>query len=183
MFAWDCHLNNSGQLKTWSSEIKSILSENHLGHLYEQQQIFSVPEIVSKLKISMFKKQKVNLKNECETKPKLRTFVTFKNFETLPPHVGKPLSFFERKILSKLRLGILPIRLETGRYLRPVLPEAQRLCYCNSGEVESESHVLFICQKYDRLREAWLYKLQKPDNYHQLCTQEKFKLVLNEPKI
>ena len=137
VFAWDCQLNNSGQLKTWSSEIKSILSENHLGHLYEQQQIFSVPEIVSKLKISMFKKQKVNLKNECETKPKLRTFVTFKNFETLPPHVGKPLSFFERKILSKLRLGILPIRLETGRYLRPVLPEAQRLCYCNSGEVES----------------------------------------------
>ena len=54
----------------------------------------------------------------------------FKEFQTLPPHVGKPLSFVERKIISKLRLGILPIRIETARYTRPVIPENQRVCYC-----------------------------------------------------
>ena len=121
------------------------------------------------------------MKNECERKPKLRTFITFKDFETLPPHVGKPLTFHERKLVSKLRLGILPIRLETARYIRPVVPEAQRLCYCNSGEIESEFHVLFVCQMYENLREAWLTKLSKPDHFSQLTPQEKLKLVLNDP--
>ena len=71
----------------------------------------------------MIKKQQDLLKTKCATKPKLRAFISFRDFQTLPPHVGKPLSFIERKVVSKLRLGILPIRLETARYLRPVVPE------------------------------------------------------------
>ena len=77
------------------------------------------------------------------------------------PHVGKPLSFKERRIISKIRLGILPLRIETARYLRPVVPECQRTCYCGSGLVESEYYVLFECQVYKSLREAWLNKLVK----------------------
>ena len=84
-------------------------------------------------------------------------------------------------MISKLRLGILPIRLETARYLRPVVPEAQRLCYCASGDIESEFHVLFICTKYENLRETWLSKLQKPDHFLTLSAQEKFNLTLNDP--
>ena len=76
---------------------------------------------------------------------------------------------------------ILPIRLETARYLRPVVPEEQRFCYCNSGEIESELHVLFMCPKYENLREAWLTKLQKRDHFHHLSPQEKLKVVLNDP--
>ena len=113
--------------------------------------------------------------------PKLRTFVTFKDFKTLSPHVYKPLSFLERKIISKTRLGILPIRLETARYLRPIVPEEQRLCYCNSGQVESEYHVIFSCVKYDNLRHLWLTKITKPDNFLTLSGGEKFHLAFNEP--
>ena len=106
----------------------------------------------------------------------------FKDFRTLPPHVGKPLSFVERKTLSKLRLGILPIRIETARYVRPILPEDQRLCYCNSGEVESEYYVLFVCPMYNNLRQTWLNKLCIPENFHNLERDEKLKIVLNEPQ-
>ena len=144
-------------------------------------QVFSVQAIIPKLKLSMAEKQQNIFKNECKNKPKLRTFVQFKDFEILPPHIGKPLSFLERKVMSKLRLGILPIRLETGRYLRPILPEEQRLCYCDSGEVESEIHLLFICHKYEQLRQAWLSKISCPDHFSQLTPLNKLKLVLNEP--
>ena len=41
----------------------------------------------------MYKMQQQLLKTECENKPKLRTLMLFKDFENLPPHVGKPLSF------------------------------------------------------------------------------------------
>ena len=106
----------------------------------------------------------------------------FKNFENLPPHIGKPLSFVERRTISKLRLGILPLRLETARYLRPILPENERVCYCNSGEIESEFYVLFQCAMYHDLRQAWLGNLCIPENFNNLSKNEKLKLVLNEAK-
>ena len=141
VFVWDCKLNETEQIKTWSSEVKTILYENNLNHIYDRQQIFPIKSTINELKKSMIKIQQDLLKANCASKPKLRTFITFKDFQTLPPHVGKPLSFIERKVISKLRLGILPIRLETARYLRPVVPEDQRLCYCDSEEVETELYV------------------------------------------
>ena len=131
----------------------------------------------------MFEKQKQLVKDECENKPKLRTFMQFKDFQTLPPpHVGKPLSFVERRTISKLRLGILPLRLETARYTRPIIPENERLCYCKSGEIESEFHALFSCGMYNDLRQVWLNKICIPDNFQYLSRQEKLMLVLNNPE-
>ena len=128
IYVWDRNLNESNQINTWSSEVKSILNQHNLTHIFENQQIFSIKDVIYKLKASMREKQQDLIKTECENKPKLRTFLLFKDFQTLPPHVGKPLSFVERKTISKLRLGILPIRIETARYIRPILPEDQRLC-------------------------------------------------------
>ena len=85
-------------------------------------------------------------------------------------------------ILSKVRLGILPTRLETARYLRPALPENERLCYCQYGETECEHHLLFSCHKYGNLRAAWLTKLSKADKFLTLPPSEKFKLVLKKPE-
>ena len=149
-------------------------------YVFDQQQIFSTKSTIMQLKTSMYKKQQQLLKTECESKPKLRTFMLFKDFENLPPHVGKPLSFVERRFISKLRLGILPLRLETARYLKPKLPEHERICYCNSGEVESEYYVLFHCPMYNDLRRQWLRKLCIPENFNELTKVEKLKMVLNK---
>ena len=182
VYIWDRKLNENEGINTWSGEVKSILNEHNLGDIFEKQQMFPSKTTIAQLRSSMYKKQLELVKIECESKPKLRTFLLFKDFRNLPPHVGKPLSFVERRIISKLRLGILPIRLETARYLRPILPENQRICYCNSGEVESEYYVLFSCSIYNSLREAWLKKLCIPENFRQLPKHEQLRLVLNEPE-
>ena len=182
VYIWDRKLNETNNINTWSTEIKSILYDNNLGYVYENQQIFSTKNVIDQLKTSMYKTQQQMFITECENKPKLRTFMLFKDFETLPPHIGKPLTFIERKIISRLRLGILPIRIETARYIRPILPENERLCYCNSGQIESECHVLFSCCMYNDLRHVWLNKLCIPENFRQLSEQEKLKIVLNKPE-
>ena len=181
IYLWDKYLNETEQITTWSHEIKSILYENNLNQVYDSQQIFPVKDIVKQLEESLLKNQQIIVENVCRTKPKLQTFVTFKNFESLSPHVYKPLTFLERKTISKARLGILPISLETARYVRPVLPEEQRLCYCESGEPETEFHVLFICEKYSNLRQLWVDKVTKPDNFDAMSRSDQFKIVLNEP--
>ena len=182
VYIWDKKLNESQQLFSWTNEIKSILYNCNLNHVYDAQLMFPVKTIVKQLEESLYKMQLVRVENICRNKPKLRTFVTFKHFSDLPAHVFKPLSFLERKTISKIRLGILPIRLETARYFRPIVPEDQRYCYCNTGEPESEYHVLFICGKYDNLRQLWLNKLTIPPEFSTLPSQDKFKIVLNDPK-
>ena len=176
VYIWDKYLNESKQILSWSSEVKSVLFDSSLTQVYDGQQIFPVKSIIKQIKAEMLKNQRLILENECKAKPKLRTFITFKDFESIPPHVYKHLTFLERKIISKTRLGILPIRLETARYVRPILPEEQRLCYCNTGLVESEQHVIFVCVKYENLRKMWLTKLVKPDQFHLLTTQGQLKL-------
>ena len=180
VYNWDKTLNDSQQIFSWSSEIKSILYDNNLNHVYDAQLMFPVKNIVKQLEECLFKNQLVIVENECRAKPKLRTFVTFKDFKNISPHIFKPLSFLERKTISKTRLGILPIRIETARFLRPIVPENERFCFCLSGENESEYHVLFICEKYANLRQIWLNKLTKPENFSILSSQDKFKIVLNE---
>ena len=114
--------------------------------------------IAEKLKESMEIKQKFDLKARCQNKPKLRTFITFKDFGTTPNYILMPLSFIQRKFMAQLRLSSLPLRLETGRYERPRLPEQARLCkVCSDGiSVESESHSIFFCTSYCDIRCGWL---------------------------
>ena len=94
----------------------------------------------------------------------------------------KPLSFIERKVVSQLRLGVLPLRLETARYLRPILPENERVCYCSSGDIENEFHLLFQCVKYNNLRDVWMSELSLPDNFLNIPPSDKMKYVLNSPE-
>ena len=50
-----------------------------------------------------------------------------------------------------MRCGILPIRIETGRYVN--LPEENRTCeLCNTGEIENEKHFLCICNVFSKWR-------------------------------
>ena len=182
VYVWDRKMNETEGIYTWSGKVKTILNEHNLGDIFEKQELFSSKATIEQLKSSMYKKQQELVKHECESKPKLRTFLLFKDFANLSPHVGKPLSFVERRMISKLRLGILPIRIETARYLRPILPENQRICYCNSGEVESEYYVLFTCPIYNNLREAWMKKLTIPGNFRYLPKQDQLNLVLNKPE-
>ena len=99
-----------------------------------------------------------------------------------PSYISKPLSFVQRKFLAKLRLGCLEIRIETGRYARPRLPEEARICQIcqNQGQTkEDEVHFLFKCETYENERSAWLSSLLKPENFSILPSNEKLKTVLN----
>ena len=181
VYLWDYNLKTIKNIRTWCSEVESILNEHNLGRIFEVQQVFPHDTIL-RLKSSLNAKQQNLLENECLNKVKLRTFNKIKDFTKLAPYISKPLSFIERKTMNKLRLGILPLRIETARFLRPIIPEEQRVCFCNSKDVESELHFMFICSKYNSLREAWLQKLDLPADFENLTQIEKMNIVINEPE-
>ena len=151
VFLWDKRLNEGDLVNTWYSEIRNIFHENDLSHIFTNESIFEIKSTVDAFKKKMLKKQQNEMQTECNLKPKLRTFVQFKNFFETPNYITKPLSFVQRKYVAKLRLGCLELRLETGRWARPKQPVEARTCQVceNQGaNIENESHFLFYCQKY-----------------------------------
>ena len=129
--------------------------------------------------------QNLYLELECHKMPKLRTFVLFKDFSTEPNYLTKPLSYFQRRVVAKIRLGCLPLHIETGRYSIPRIPEENRIClvckdlqgagdaatgqavhgYAAVPPIENELHFLFSCPKYSCERSLWLEKMILPTNF------------------
>ena len=53
--------------------------------------------------------------------------------------------------MAKLRCGVLPIKIETGRFVNLALED--RICeVCNLNEIEDELHFICKCELYNETR-------------------------------
>ena len=65
------------------------------------------------------------------------------------------LSSSERSVFAQIRFGILPLHVETGRFVNKKLEE--RTCeICHSDVIEDECHFLFNCSVYETPRNYWV---------------------------
>ena len=181
---WDKNFSRQfPSISTWHSEVKQIFEIHNILNYFEKEG--KLPTLMMEnLKQSMLVKQTSDLQLKCNLMPKLRTFTKFMEYGKTPAYLLKPLSFVQKMFLAKTRLAALPLRLETGRYERPRLLEQERLCpSCGSKqEVENEEHFIFFCPNYHFLRQKWLTELDKPPNFFELITNDKFKLIFNKPE-
>ena len=91
-----------------------------------------------------------------------------------------------------MRLGVLPLRVETDRYQRVKIDASERYCRqpkCTNNigtvktfEVENEFHFLVKCKQYDHIRNALFAKLSCPE-FDQLNEQNKFCYMLTRPNV
>ena len=93
-------------------------------------------------------------------KPKLKTYITFKKHYGLENYLTCNLSRSKRSILAQFRLGILPLKVETGRFSNTVREE--RICeFCKDATIEDETHFLFYCGLYNDFRELLFSKARE----------------------
>ena len=184
IYLWDKSFFETLNVQTWSSEVRDILLNHNLDYIFDPEVNFCAKSVIDKLKESMSIKQNADLKARCVEKPKLRTFITFKEFGSIPSYLTIPIPFICRKYLALTRLSNLSIRIETGRFERPRINENLRFCpACVDGtSVENEHHVIFKCSVYSDLRTVWFRKIKVPDNFSELVSAEQLKLVLNSPE-
>ena len=63
-----------------------------------------------------------------------------------------------RSVITQLRAGCLPIKIELGRYQN--IHRDQRLCkQCKQNHIENELHFIFYCPKFDQIRHDLLSSL------------------------
>ena len=96
----------------------------------------------------------------------------------------------QRSLLAQLRAGILPLRIETGRFnnikdsvtgkYRKLRPD-ERLCeMCKDGLIEDEFHFVCVCSIYKNIRdELYCNVTLKDPNFCDMNNLEKFNYLLN----
>ena len=82
-------------------------SNQFLVATFEANSPFPMELTIPTLKSAFKLKQQEYLSSECAEMPKLRTFMLFKDFQEPPAYITKPLTFHQRRMVAKTRLGCL----------------------------------------------------------------------------
>ena len=134
-------------LQDFKKNINSRIHELKLicQHIRCSEPIFGEVDNLTIVKNPILAKQENEWREALLNKPKLGTYITFKtNFYT-EKYVKKYTCKRERFLFTQLRVGILPLEIETGRYRGIAIEE--RLCQFCKSLVEDEVHFLCICRR------------------------------------
>ena len=115
----------------WSNIFKKLTDDLDLAAFWNNDNF--IPMVLAKNRL--WDRFKANWEHHFTTKPKLRTYMKHKNDISVASHISCNLPKYERSLISQLRLGILTLRIETGRYCN--LSVENRICLlCDSGHFE-----------------------------------------------
>ena len=117
---------------------------------------------------------------------KLRTYRLFKTEPNTENYVkNRHIHREDRRSLAQFRCGSAPLKVETGRYTKPVTPIDLRLCeLCNFNVTEDEKHFLLSCPFYDDIRDELFNEVTMYNqSFCDLSTDEKFTYILGNDNI
>ena len=110
---------------------------------------------------------------------KLRTYRTFKKCLAPEKYLNLNIPKPQRTPFVKLRCGVLPLEIETGRYYKVEL-ENRKCKLCNLDEVENEIHFLTKCPLYDDFRSDMFTKaLNINPAFSQMGSSDKMNFLLS----
>jgi hypothetical protein len=111
--------------------------------------------------------------------PKLRTYRLFKREFKTEEYLLLNLKKNERSLLAQFRTGILPLRIETGRYVGESV-EDRHCTLCNSGAIETEKHFLLECSLYSNVRNTVFDNLLTDISFVNLVTEHKLEHLMTK---
>ena len=169
VFLWDyniCHNN-------WSSEVRDIMTKIGIIRQFQSRSSCNLTDV----KVSLQDLYARSWPAKTLSVPKLRSYVTYKTTYCPEKYVTLNLKRKERSLLAQFRCGILPLRIETGRYVGE--KPAERLCkICNSNQIEDETHFLIYCPFYRVLRETLFSSIDRVD-FNELPDSDKTFILMN----
>jgi hypothetical protein len=136
---------------SWSSDLCKIFEGIGMSEYFIQRKQIDIKTFI------MLKHQKDidEWQIKRRTLPKLRTYNLFKSEYGTENYLKCTFNRGKKAVVSQFRCGVLPLKVETGRYLN--IPLHFRICeLCNDNEVEDEFHFLTRCALYS-LKRTILY--------------------------
>ena len=154
--------------KNWCSKVLSIMTRLNISeHFYNV-----TPIDMDTVKHLMYAHYSNIWLQDCAQSAKLRTYRMFKSQFSREDYLHFNLSRSERALYAQFRCGILPLRIETGRFVSE--PPEQRLCVmCDTNSVEDECHFLINCPKYNTIRDKLFNNAMHDTSFVHLSNTEK----------
>lgn len=173
IFMYD--LNEKGKFVLF---IEQLCEDYNILSHFEEHRIIDLKDIQGKAMTDFVN----NWKNDVSVKPKLRTYKEFKHSYGVEQYVKSFLPKNRRSLVAQLRLSILPLRIETGRYSNEAVES--RLCQlCDKSQIEDEIHVVFHCDCYHDIRALFLQKINH-DNWEIMSDTAKLQYMFeNHPYV
>ena len=143
VFNWDHSLCR----QNWSEEMLHLFHTFDLDHVFHDKEICDLEYVSQSLQVNL----ENDWKNKLKTKPKLRTYIKFKDWYKTEDYVRFNICRRQRSLMAQFRIGILPLHVETGRFRG--VPLEERLCLlCSKNAIEDEQHFVLDCELYQELR-------------------------------
>ncbi len=186
IFLWCSNISLSK--KNWIYHVKHYLNSIQMSHLsrtdvkYSNSDMNDLCLVLSEIEEQKWFEQ-INKEeprsNYNNGRNKLRTYCLFKSSYVTESYVKCILSRAHRSSFAKFRCGVAPIGIELGRYTNTPLND--RICrQCNSGSIESESHVLLECILYQDIRDSLFVLLSNHIvNFNTLSDKDKLCHILS----
>ena len=131
VYDWDRSLG----LESWGSEIRHSSASLGIDINSNDGDIFSLTDAYN----IFLNQNRAIWQSEAHRKPKLQTFVQIHDFDSNQLLVKSGLTRYQRSLLSQLKFGILPLKIETDRYQG--IPSDRRICkLCDLNTPEDEAH-------------------------------------------
>ena len=117
--------------------------------------------------------------DKCRNVPRLRTYIQFKQSFKRENYLTMNMNRNERSVMAQFRCGVLPLRIETGRFVGEQVGD--KLCrFCDLNLVEDEKHFVLVFPSYANLRDADLGIIINNDEFMQLTDDMRLVLLLND---
>ena len=154
------------QSTLWAKDTKEIFNQIKCLDLFDNNvPIINFKEFLNHAKKTLLSHYEISWRLLATKKTKLGIYNEYKNDYHVEKYCQIHLKRFQRSLLARLRLGVLPIQVEVGRYSN--IPRQDRHCpLCTSREIEDENHILFQCPKYEAPRTKLLDSVtEKVNNF------------------
>ena len=112
---------------------------------------------------------------------KLRTYVQIKANFGFENYLDLLTELKLRRCITKFKISCHKLKIESGRYTKPVTPVDDRICdRCNNSEVDDESHFFNNCTKFSETRKTLFDTIKESNvNFHQLSSFHKLLWTFN----
>ena len=111
----------------------------------------------------------------------MRFYKTLKGSFTLEPYLSNIANRSQRAWLTRYRVSAVSnLRIESGRYTRPVTPVEERTClYCSSNTLDDEKHAILNCSTFTLKRNCLFGRISALiPSFSQLSQQNQLLVLL-----
>ena len=164
---------------SWARNVRQLLCSHGFGEAWYNQGVGNIEAFITVFKFTLNDVYKQNWNAVVNNSPKCRFYKEIKPFHQPSEYLSIVVPQSHRTAMTRLLVSSHSLRIETGRWTRPVTPRSDRRCAtCN--QIEDEYHLLLKCPRYSQSRNKLIpkYYWQRPSMFKAVQL-----LQCNDPKI